>query len=201
MTVDEDSVWAWAGATDDNDPPAGLYRFDAGTGERLGRLRLANPDRLDASGRDVWALEANGTLVRISAASGRIERRMRQLTPGVGTAAGAHELQADAGGAWVLSTPQVGEGSLVRVEGDRVARELALPPSALPVLAIAPDGLWTAVGDDLRARYRAVRLDRNTGRVTARVDLRGHRPVSLVAAGDELWVVCGDGTLLAVKAA
>jgi hypothetical protein len=198
MTVGGGSVWSWVGATDDNDPPSGLYRFDAGTGEQLGRLSLSNPDRLAAAGDDVWALEVNGTLVRIGATSGRIERELPQLSPGTGTAAGAHALAADAGGAWVLSTPQAGEGELLRVEDDAVARRLPLPASALPVLAIARDSLWVAVGNDLRAEYEALRLDPRSGRVTARVDLRGHRPVALVAAGDELWAVGGDGTLVAI---
>ena len=72
---------------------------------------------------------------------------------------------------------------LLRVEGDGVARRLPLPSAIVPILAIARDGLWTAVGDDLRARYEALGSIRAPVASPRGLNLRGHRPVALVAAG------------------
>jgi len=99
---------------------------------------------------------------------------------------------------WAISSGATGTDRIVRIEGDRVARRLPVPGSARSVLAAAPEGLWIAVGDDLRGRYRLQRLDPERGRVTAEVDLGSHRPVGLVSTPAGLCVVGGDGTVVIV---
>jgi DNA-binding beta-propeller fold protein YncE len=200
MTVAAGFVWAAVWASDDNRPLAGLYRVDAGSRRTLPRIPLTGVDDFAAAGATVWALTSNGTLARLDALTGRIERRWTQLGVPAGTAAGANAMVARGDGVWVLSTPQVGEGSLVHVSGDRVDRRLPLAPSASPVLAVARDGLWTAHGNDLRDRYRLTRVDPVSGRVTATVSLGSRRPVALVPMGQELWVAGDDGTVVIVGA-
>ena len=199
MTVAGGFVYAAVWASDDNRPPAGLYRVDARSGRTLPRIPLTGVDDIAAAGRTVWALTSNGMLARLDARTGRVERRWPELGVAAGTAAGANALAAGADGVWVLSTPQAGPGRLVRVTGDRVDRELPLAATALPVLAAGAGGLWTAHGDDLRDRYRLTRLDPLSGRVTGTVSLGSVRPVQLVAVGDEVWVAGDDGRLLIVR--
>jgi hypothetical protein len=199
MTVADGSVWAAVRAHSDDRPPEGLYRIDADSGQTLGRLALMSVDHLAASGGLVWALTSTGTLAQIDAARGRVVRRWPQVVTAAGVAAGAHGLTADAGGAWVLSTPESGDGEIVRVDSDGVGPRFAIAPSALPVLARAPDGLWFATADERSRRYRLSRLDAATGEITATVELAGHRPIALAVAGDSLWVIGGDGTLLVVR--
>lgn len=200
MTVAAGFVWTAVWAALDNRPREGLYRVDARSRETSPRIPLPGVDDIAAAGANVWALTSNGTLARLDARTARIERRWRQLGLPAGTAAGANAMAAGGDGVWLLSTPQVGEGSLVHVEGDRVDRRLPLAPSALPVLAVARDGVWTAHGNELSDRYSLTRLDPVSGRVTATVPLGGVRPVGLVPMGDELWVVGDDGTVVIVGA-
>ena len=145
----------------------------------------------------MWALTSTGTLARLDAASGRIERRWQGIVPAAGATAGAVALAADPQGAWILAVPQAGPGTLVRVAGDRILRRAAVPSGTLPLLAPGPDGVWTARRDP-NGRYRAARLDPRTARTTATVGLGTARPVALADAGARLWAVGGDGTLTAI---
>ena len=199
MTVGAGYVWSAAWAGQDNRPREGLYRIDARTLRAQPRIPLTGVDDLAAAGGSAWALTSTGTLARIDARSGRVEQRWPGVSVASGVSAGSRALAADADGAWLLSTPQFDEGSLTRYAGDRVERRLPLAPSALPVLAVTRDGLWTAHGDDLRDRYRLIRLDPTTGRVTATVTLGGRRPVALVPLGDELWAIGDDGVAAIVR--
>ena len=199
MTVGGGFVWAAAWAAVDNRPREGLYRIDARTLRTLPRIPLTGVDDLAAGGGSVWALTSTGTLVRLDARSGRIERRWPQVSVASGVSAGARALAADPDGAWLLSTPQFDEGTITRYAGARVERTLPLAPSALPVLAVTRDGLWTAHGDDLRDRYRLTRLDPASGRVTATVQLGGRRPVALAPLGRDLWVIGDDGRAVIVR--
>jgi DNA-binding beta-propeller fold protein YncE len=198
LAVAGGAAWAAVWATDDNVPPEGLYRIGA-TGEAPRRIALQSIGALAAAGEDVWALTTPGELVRIDAATGRVARRWPRLVPASGATAGGHALIADAGGAWVLSTPRSGGGSLVRVQDDRVVQRIAVLPAAQPMLAETAGGLWVARADEALGRNALSRIDRDTGEVTATVDLGGHRPVALLAAGHAVWVVGGDGTLLVVQ--
>jgi hypothetical protein len=196
VAIAAEGAWAAVWATDDNVPPEGLYRIGA-AGERR-RLGLQSVGELAAAGDVLWALTTPGELVRIDASTGRLDRRWPQLVPAAGATAGGHALVADPDGAWVLSTPRSGGGSLVRVQGDRAARRIEVVPGALPMLAVTPDGLWLARTDEAAGRSALSRIDPGTGEVAATVDLGRHRPAALVPVGRAVWVLGGDGRLLVV---
>ena len=187
-------VWA----ADVELPPEGLRRIDAGTGRDAGLLDVVEIYALAVGGESLWAVTTNGTVLRLDARTGERRSRWPALAISPGTAAPA--LVADAKGAWVLKTGQGTDSRAIRLEDDRIARRLPLPPSARPLLARAPDGLWTVTEDPVRYRTAAVRLDPETGEVTARVALGGRNPTALLSVDDEIWIAGSDGTIAVVGA-
>ena len=98
----------------------------------------------------------------------------------------------------LLRVAQGADSQAIRLEGDRVAHRLPLPQSVLPLLAQAPDGLWTVSEDSIRHRYAALRLDPDSGEVPARVDLGIRNPTGLLPVGDEVWITASDGTVTVI---
>jgi hypothetical protein len=142
-----------------------------------------------------WAIDHDGTLLEIDAATARVRHRWRGLAP-LGDPSfdwATHVLAPDRTGVWVLST---GRQAILRVEDGRVVRRIPVEAAARPLLAAAPDGLWVAVAD--RAGYRVIRYDPRTGGPDETVELGDRRPVALVASADRLCVVTGDGRILLV---
>jgi hypothetical protein len=130
----------------------------------------------------------NGSLVHLDD-RGRVVRRWTVLAPG-----GA--LAADSDGVWALSTDKA---QIMRVTGGRVVHRIPVAARVRPLLASGPDGLWIAVGDDLRGRNELLRIDPVSGRVTARIALGHHIPSALVSSGDTLSVVTDQGDVLLVS--
>jgi len=93
-----------------------------------------------------------------------------------------------------------GRAAILRIEHGRVARELPVDPAARPLLAVARDGLWIAATDRSRTGNRLIRYDVPTGRPSATLELGTRRPVALIASGDRLCVITGDGRILFVGA-
>jgi hypothetical protein len=185
-------VWAKRGCA----AREGVDRLDP-AGTKTASVTLASVDGLATAGEDLWALGHDGTVTRIEAADGRVRHRWPGLAPlSDPNTSGTKALVADDGGAWVVST---GRGAIIRIDGDRVVREIPVPASTRPLLARASGGLWIATADRLGSRNRLVRIDPATGRPTATVELREQRPVALVPAGDELCVLTADGKLLFVR--
>ena len=62
--------------------------------------------------------------------------------------------------------------------------------------AVGDGAVWVAYGDRvaLRGNYRLARIDPETDTVAATVDLGRHPPTALLLAGDDVWVIAGDGT-------
>ena len=176
--------------------PEGIERIDADTGAVTRRMALRDADGIAVANGDAWTVAQNGTVARIDAASGRIARRWAQLAASPVNSDGSETTTADATGAWIL---RIGEGAVYRLEGDRITRKLPIDAAAKPILAATRGGLWIAGEDELRGRHRVVRIDPDSGKATATVDLGPHRPQALVPVAGGLWVVGGDGTAVLIK--
>jgi DNA-binding beta-propeller fold protein YncE len=146
---------------------------------------------LVASNTGVWAMMNNGTLLQIDRRA-RVVRRWPGLAP---SAQAGNALAADSDGVWVVST---GRGELVRVSGRRVTRRITVPATALPVLTRTDDGLWLAAGDARGAGNSVLRVDPNTGRTIARVDVGAQAPLSLAPAAGGVGVLTASGDLLLI---
>jgi hypothetical protein len=160
------------------------------------RVALTTPDGLATAAANLWVLGHDGTLTQIDAAGGGIRQRWPRLAPlSDPNTWGTKALIADGAGVWVLST---GRAALLRVERGRVAQRIAVDPSARPLLAKASDGLWIATADRLGNDNRLIRLNPHTRRPTATVKLGHQRPVALLPAGGEMYVVTSDGKVLVI---
>ena len=177
-------------------PPEGIEKIDVNSGAVTDRVAFPATDGLAVENGVVWAIAHNGTVARIDAASGRLERRWPVLAASGATASSSEAIVADAAGAWVLSTE---ENAIFRLEGERVTQKLAIDASAQPILARTRGALWIAAGDEVRGRHRVERIDPVSGKETASVDLGAHRPRALVPVAGGLWVIAGDGTALVIK--
>jgi hypothetical protein len=177
-------------------PPEGLHRIGADNGRDRGLIDVRGVYALAAAGEALWAVTNNGTVLRLDSRTGEVRHRW----PAVAISAGTEDppLVADARGAWVMRVGQGADTQVIRIEGDRVARRLPVDPDARPVIAAAPGGLWIAVDAPLGRGSAALRLDPETGRPTARVELGRRTVVAMEAVGDLIWVLASDGSLLVV---
>jgi hypothetical protein len=176
--------------------PEGIHRIDARTGRNADFVDIPGVHALATGGDALWAVTGNGTVLRLDGRTGAMRARWPAIALSAGTAGPA--LVADADGAWVLQLAQGADNQAIRFEGDRVARRLPLPQSVIPLLAQAPDGLWTVSEDAVQHRYAALRLNAQNGKVTARVDLGIRNPTALLPVGDEVWATASDGTVTVI---
>ncbi len=191
LVVGADAVWAPRRFT----MPEGIDRIDPSTGTRTGRIPLPSVDRVAVAEATLWAIQHDGTVAQIDAATGRIARRWPQLAPSDAGGWSASVLP-DADGVWVLSTVKA---AILRIAGGRVVRRIPIDPSARPLLTRARDGLWIASGDSLGRRNRVSRIDPHTGEMTATLDLGSQRPKALVATDYGLCVLTADGKVLLIR--
>ena len=178
-------------------PPcsAGRDRIDRldRTGTATGRVQLANADGLVTAGGVLWALSHNGTVAEIDPADGGVVRRWPQLAPLADpNTTGANALAADGNGVWVIST---GRAEILRIDGGRAVRRFAVPRSARPLITRRRDGVWIATADRLGADNRLLRIDPETGEVTATLEFGSRQPIALVPTDHQLCVVTSDGSI------
>jgi hypothetical protein len=160
------------------------------------RVALTSADGLATAAANLWVLGHDGTLTQIDAASGGIRQRWPGLAPlSDPNTWGTKALVADGAGVWVLST---GRAALLHVERGRIAQRIAVDPSARPLLAKANDGLWIATADRLGSDNRLIRFNPHTRSPTATVKLGHQRPVALLPAGGEMYVVTSNGKVLII---
>jgi sugar lactone lactonase YvrE len=191
LAVGTDAVWAARRFT----MPEGIDRIDPRRARVTGRIGLANVDVVAQAAGRLWAIQHDGTVVEVDADTGHVVRRWPQLAP---SAAGgtAPKLAVDGDGVWVLSTVNA---QIVRIAAGRVVRRIAVDPAVAPLLAGGRDGLWIATGDALGHDNRVMRLDPDTGKATATLNIADHRPTALVAAWRTIYVVTADGKALVVR--
>ena len=183
-----------------NDPTHSLDQLSPATGRLVRETALQQVVGIAAAGGQVWTVGGSGMVARTDARTGEIKHRWPALVPGIAPYGDATEaLVADRRGVWLADADA---GRLLRLEGDKITRSLRIrePPAigdTTPILAAAGDDLWLVTRDDPRGSSMD-RLDADTGKVTATVDLGKHYPRALVPSRAGLWVVAGDGTVVLV---
>jgi len=175
----------------------GVERIDPASRAVTARASFGEGAALAVAGDTLWALGTDGTVMALDGSSGRVVHRLARVAPVDPDVIPDTQdaLVADATGAWAVGSR---DGVLLRIVGGRVVRRIAVG-SALGPLAVADDAVWVAGGDKARFRYRLSRIDPETGKATATVDLGRHRPKALVASPKGLWVIAGDGAALLVR--
>lgn len=176
--------------------PERLQRIAPRTGRRAGPVGIRGIYALAAGGDVLWAVTGNGTVLALDGRTGAVRARWPAIALSSGSAVPA--IAADDHGAWVLRVGQADDSQAIRLEGNRITRRLPIPSSVRPLLAEAPDGLWSVDEDVAHHTSSAIRLDPETGSVTARVGLGSRNPTALLAVGRELWITASDGTVTAV---
>lgn len=191
LAVGAGTVWAARRFT----MPEGIDRIDSRALALTQRIGLANVDQVAEAGTALWVIQHDGTVVQVDAATGRVVRRWPGLAP---SEAGGNpvKLAADQDGVWVLSTVNA---EILRLAAGRVVLRIPVDRSVLPLLASGRGGLWIASGDRLGHGDRLMRIDPDTGKVTATIDIANHRPIALVTARDVLCVIAADGKVLIVR--
>jgi DNA-binding beta-propeller fold protein YncE len=173
-----------------------LVQLSSASGRRVGQIPSAGGIGIAASGRQVWTVRGDGTVVRVDGRSGHVEHVWPNLAPGLAADGEATEaIVADHGGAWVVG---IAQSTIYRLEGARVARTIEIPADSQPLLAHTGGALWVASLDDRRGHFHLSRIDPDRGDVTAVVDVGRHRPQALVPVAGGLWVVGGDGTAVLI---
>lgn len=177
--------------------PEDISRIGAAGHGAVTRIPFLRGDGIAVHGDVAWAIAHTGTVAAIDARTGRVLRRYPQLAPSDAGANAENVLALDDQGVWALSTENA---QIVRILGGRIERRIPLDRPPQPVIARARDGLWIALGNELSGHNRLERIDAETGRVTATVDLGTHRPTALTPADGSLCVVTADGTVIFIAA-
>ena len=192
LAVGSTMVWA----ADVERPPEGIHRIDAATGRDEGVVAIPGVYGLETGGHSVWAVTADGTVMRLDGESGEVRSRW----PAAAFSSGSSDpaLVTDLHGAWVLRIGQGTDNRALRFEGDRIVRRLPIDPAVRPVLAVASDGLWLATQRSRSGNSALLRVDARTGGVTARVNAGPRDIVALLAVDRHVWAVAGDGTIVVI---
>jgi DNA-binding beta-propeller fold protein YncE len=175
----------------------GLERIDPASTAVTARPPFGQGAALAAHGDTLWALGTDGTVMAIDGGSGRVVYRLARLAPTRPDAfpVTQNALVADTTGAWALSRS---DETLVHIVDGRVVQRITVRAAVGPI-ALADDAVWVAAGDDARFRYSLSRIDPDTGKTTATLDLGHHQPKALVPSAQGLWIIAGDGTALLVR--
>jgi hypothetical protein len=191
LAAGADTVWAPRRFT----MPEGVDGLDARDLARTQRLPLANVDAVADAGTTLWVIQHDGTVAQVDTATAHVVRRWPNVAPSDAEGSPA-KLAVDRDGVWVLSTANA---EILRIAAGRVVLRIPVDRSVRPLLASARDGLWIASGDRLGRANHLMRIDPDTGKVTATIDIGDHRPVALVTARDTLCVVTADGKVVLVR--
>jgi streptogramin lyase len=147
------------------------------------------PTAITASGDGLWVANAtDSTVVRLDARSGKlaIDARTGQPAKPTGVAAKPVALVADDDGLWVASEDGAAVSHLDPVTGVTLGSPipLAARPSAL---GLDPESVWVAAADGT-----VTRIERQTNRVTATIDIGGALD-ALVIIDDSVWIGDREG--------
>jgi hypothetical protein len=175
--------------------PGPLQRINPRTNRLEGDFSTRHATALASRSGVLWALGADGVLERRDAASGRLLGRQGGFARFPFGGDWSNAIATDADGAWVATGPD-GKVAHVALDGEMLA-ELSL--GANGPIAVAGRWLWVTIGDISLSNGQLVRVDRMTGEVTGRLRLGSRIPRALVAVGDDVWAVIGDGTVLVIR--
>ena len=175
---------------EDIEAPRPLQHVDTRTNRLVGAAGRGTKTAIAAHGDSLWTMSTLGVLERRDATSGRLLGRLDGFAGGQAASA----IAADDGGVWVTTGE---DGSVTRVTPDMqvsVQVELGARGSAHARRRLA---LGDRRADSIHARL--LRLDPETGEVLGRLRLGARLPRALLAVGDEVWAVIGDGTVLVIR--
>ncbi|MDP9293005.1 MAG: hypothetical protein M3O90_01045, partial [Actinomycetota bacterium] len=192
--LDRVAVNGWAGAIAAG--AGGLWLIPSihrGDVERIAldsHLRTAFVPKLAAqdlavAGQSVWTRRTDNVL-EIDATSARVVSRVRG-TSSINSS--GRTLLPDRDGVWALVTA---DGLLLRVEGGRVVRRIAVGATA-GVLARAGSAVWVSASRGPAGGNELVRIDPDDGKVVQRLDFGYDVPQTLVPVGKDLWVITSGG--------
>ena len=167
-----------------------LQRVDERTHRLVGDFGRSWRSVIAGQGDALWTLGVNGVLERRDAGSGRLLARRPGFAAGQAPAA----IAPVAGGAWVATGE---DGTVTRVTDDLTIRD-RVDLGARGPMTVADGSLWVTAVDARGINAELVRLDLRTGEVLARLRLGARLPRALVAVGDDVWAVIGDGSVLVI---
>jgi outer membrane protein assembly factor BamB len=179
----------------DKQPPVRLQRIDPRVGRPSGSYGRRWLAALAVHDGVVWSLSVDGVLERRDADTGKLLSRSGGFgTVPPGSALGDAIAPGDHG-AWVVTG---GSGELHRVSAAG-RLQLSIPIGANAPIATTGRSLWVLNNDVTLRRTELIELDARTGKELGRLALGAQVPRSLVAVGDEVWAVIGDGTILVIR--
>lgn len=197
FTVDEGGLWVPAAAAS-----VAMERVPSPGRAPVAELRVGRDEYtlgVVATPSTLWAVTNHGTLVEADNVTGRVVHSLARAVTGAHGNGGdefpENGLAADAHGVWAVDQDRE---VLVRFSGGQIVQRIRAGGHPGPV-ALAHGSLWLSVTDPLKRRYRIVRFDPSSGRVTGSVRVGYHVPEALVPSPRGLWVVASDGTALLVR--
>jgi hypothetical protein len=201
-TTDVGPVEAGAGGLwfvpDDSQSRDLLERRDPATGRRVGSVRSDFTNGLAAGPELLWGIRRDGAVGEIDPRADRVVAEVPAVHENgpAQNGPGPTSLAPEGDGVWVAGGAR---GDVAWVQAGSIARRIRIGEGNVFAVARTRDALWVALGTGtLRIRYRVVRIDPETGRRTATVQLGYLRPTVLTPAGRDLWIVTlgGSATLI-----
>jgi len=179
----------------DKQPPVRLQRLDPRTNTLAGDYSRRWLSAMAVHEGILWTLSVDGVLERRDADTGRLLSRAGGF--GAFPPGGPFENGIAPGpdGAWVVTGAT---GRLHRVSAaGKIERTIAMHAGG-PIVQTA-GSLWVMNDDTTARKAELTELDAATGAVRGRLFLGTRMPHSLVAVGDDVWAVIGDGTVLVMR--
>ncbi len=175
-----------------------LERYDPATGRRTAVVTSDFVQALAAGRAVLWALRDDGAVAQIDPVSNRIAAVVADATQSRNqTGPSQAALAPDSNGVWVAGGAR---GNVVLVQAGQIVRRIPIGEGEVEAVARTRDALWvTLETGPVRSSFRAIRIDPETGRPTGTVDLGHQRPVALVPAGRDVWIVTLDGTAALIR--
>jgi YVTN family beta-propeller protein len=174
-------------------PPDSVAVIDPATNRAVASVPVGTrPTAVTAGSREVWVANADDGTVS------RIDPRTRTVVKTIGIGAPVIDLALRGEAVWVANGTDGTVARLDRREG-AVTTTLdvkgadALRPNSVYGVAAGADSVWVAAG--LRT---VVRLDRETGQPTARVDV-GNAPIGIAVGEGATWVATDGERIVRIE--
>jgi hypothetical protein len=164
-----------------------LERIDLDSHRRTAFIPDVLTMDLAVNGRSVWTRRED-QVIEIDAASLRVVNRVRGISSS-DSPPSARTLLPDRDGVWAVDDSG---GLLVRVEGGRVVRRIAVGVTA-GVIGRVGSAIWVSVTGRPAGTNQLVRVDLDEGKVVQRVAFGSDVPQTLVPVGKDLWVITSGG--------
>ena len=189
LAASADGVWVVEPNANPAQSSVSVSRIDSefntpGAPVQIPDLVPDDPGAIAAQGNSVWVAPANGLLTRLDAVTGRPQRQVDPNASPSGIAVGF-------GAVWLTD---VDAGNVIRVDSSGLVT--SFPVGNGPTgIAVGEGGVWVVDSLD----ETVVRLDPDTGAVTAIIHV-GRSPSGLAVGDGSVWVaISGDGTVTRIN--